>query len=158
MKRAIVFLSAAIFCSVSHAEDFICHLKNNKILTVSVSDAGTPVYQYGTIEHTDLRLPAEHNSIASIRSAYLLAPGGGEVSYLRFINGAYSYVVFTSKDTTKKMQSGVAIWKDSNLASILMCTNETKPIESYLGNAQVLTSDDDNTLYGYKYIKQYLSE
>jgi hypothetical protein len=158
MKKTIAFFSAVMFCSVGHAENFICHLKNNKTLTIGVNDTGTPVYQYGTVDHTDLRLPVEHKDIDSIRNAYLLAPGGGEVSYLRFINGTYSYVVFTSKNAAQKVQSGVAIWKASNLVSILKCTNETKPIESYLGNAQVLTSDDDDTLYGYKYIKKYLPE
>lgn len=77
-------------------------------------------YRFGPPGAPEMRLPAGEATAPSIQARTLMYSGGGG-AYLRFRNGAISYVVYTATGKGWGSKAGVAVEKNGKLSANLKC-------------------------------------
>lgn len=95
MLKQISVLGLLLFSSVTFAQNNVihrCDLKNGRTVTVTLEN-GVPTYRYGKNSNIEMALPKNGNRTQVKYANLSFSGGGGE--YYRFINGDYSYVVYT---------------------------------------------------------------
>lgn len=93
-----------------------CTLENNKVLTLTNLDS-SPTYSYGTAQKKELTLSAQSGN-----EVYKGSPifSGGGASYLRFVNGAYSYVAYSGMGRGWEF-TGLIVYKGKDVIMNRLC-------------------------------------
>lgn len=126
---------------------FNCDLSNGKVVVVRLNN-GVPGYSYGSIEKVEMTLPKSAGDKTQVRAGQMAFSGGGAF-YYRFINGVYSYVVYSGIGKGWEF-TGLKVYKNTKLLMKKECTNGGFLTQTYRGENLVQESDtgDDGT-YGY---------
>ena len=137
MKKILVTFTLAVFSAQLHAGDvnkslckageavvFSCNT-GKKLISVCASEnlaanAGYVQYRFGTKEKLELSFPDNefHPGLYATGGNLMYSGGGG--AYMRFNNGAYSYVVYSGIGKGWEKQ-GVAVEKNGKLLSNIPC-------------------------------------
>ncbi|MGY5958635.1 hypothetical protein ACUY4R_000350 [Kosakonia sp. BK9b] len=156
MKRFPVAAGAMVLMaglSCAHAAPpepellFNCDLTNGKSVTVRV-DNGVPAYSYGSIEKLEMALPKITGDKTQVRAGKTAFSGGG-ASWYRFINGRYSYVVYSGIGKGWEF-TGLKVYQGQKLIMKKSCQQGGFLSNPYQGENLVNDADtgDDGT-YGY---------
>ncbi|MNB71004.1 hypothetical protein D3C75_175630 [compost metagenome] len=126
---------------------FNCDLSNGKVVVVRLNN-DVPTYYYGSIDKVEMTLPKSEGDKTQVRAGQVAFSGGG-ASYYRFINGVYSYVVYSGIGKGWEF-TGLKVYKNAKLLMKKECTNGGFLTQTYRGENLVQESDtgDDGT-YGY---------
>ena len=125
---------------------FNCELSNGKTVVVRLNQ-DVPAYYYGSIEKVEMTLPRLEGDKTQVRAGQMAFSGGGAF-YYRFINGVYSYVVYSGMGKGWEF-TGLKVYKNAKLLMRKSCTNGGFLTQNYRGENLVQESDtgDDGT-YG----------
>lgn len=126
---------------------FNCELTNGKYVIVRL-DHDVPTYYYGSLEKVEMTLPQNEGDKTQVRLGEMTFSGGGAY-YYRFINGNYSYVVYSG--TGKGWDyTGLKVYKNQKLIMKKECTNGGFLPNEYRGQGLVKEADTgDDATYGY---------
>ena len=126
---------------------FNCDLSNGKGVVVRLNN-DVPTYYYGSIEKVEMTLPKIEGDKTQVRAGQIPFSGGGAF-YYRFINGVYSYVVYSGMGKGWEF-TGLKVYKNARLLMRKACTNGGFITQTYRGENLVKETDtgDDGT-YGF---------
>lgn len=126
---------------------FNCDLPNEKGVVIRLKD-NVPTYYYGSIEQVEMTLPRIEGDKTQVRVGEMTFAGGGSF-YYRFINGNFSYVVYSGMGRGWEF-TGLKVYQGKKRIMKRECTNGGFLNTNYRGENLVKESDtgDDDT-YGY---------
>lgn len=140
MKTALRYSCAAIALLLNSAAfaayDTSCQLENGRTLALSELDT-TPRYQYGSKGSTELALTASSRN--PVYKGSVMFSGGG-ASYVRFVNGPYSYVAYNGIGRGWEF-TGLAVYKGDQLIMHKAC-RPSKSTSLSLDHAKIAAPDD----------------
>lgn len=150
---ALSLLAAGMFVNQAVAAPpdpellFNCDFSNGKGVVLRLNN-DVPAYYYGSIDTVEMTLPKVEGDKTQVRVGQVAFSGGGAF-YYRFINGVYSYVVYSGIGKGWEF-TGLKVYKNAKLLMKKECTNGGFLTQSYQGQNLVQESDtgDDGT-YGY---------
>ncbi|WP_253283013.1 hypothetical protein [Cedecea davisae] len=126
---------------------FNCELENGKYALIRLNEQ-VPTYYYGPLEKVELTLPKIAGDKTQVRVGNMAFAGGG-ATYYRFINGNYSYVVYSGIGRGWEF-TGLKVYQGKKLIMKKACNHGGFINNGYTGENLVNEADtgDDGT-YGY---------
>lgn len=127
---------------------FNCELTNGKGVVVRLNN-DVPVYYYGSMEKVELTLPKIPDDRTQVRVGEMMFSGGGAL-YFRFINGNYSYVVYSGMGKGWDF-TGLKVYQGKKVIMKKECENGGFiSTNNYRGENLVKDADTgDDGIYGY---------
>ena len=124
-----------------------CELENGKYALIRLNEQ-VPTYYYGPLEKVELTLPKTAGDKTQVRAGNMAFAGGG-ATYYRFINGNYSYVIYSGIGRGWDF-TGLKVYQGKKLIMKKACINGGFINNGYTGANLVNEADtgDDDT-YGY---------
>lgn len=143
-------IAADSHCGQGEEIVFSCSL-GKKLVSVCAANNLSPAtgyvqYHFGPKSQPELLFPPATESAdrSVIRSGTLMFSGGGG-AYLRFINGGYSYIVYTAIGKGWGTKEGVVVEKDHKQISSLKCLDvpDLKLGEDFFASAGLVADQDE---------------
>ena len=137
-------------CSEQEQTVFSCSL-GKKLVSVCASSDISPTsgylqYRFGKKNAPELIFPATTEStLRSVVRARTLMFSGGGGGYLRFINGRYSYIVYTAIGKGWGTKDGVSVEKDDKPIANLKCQDVPASVlgEDFFTRAGLAVDQDE---------------
>lgn len=143
MLKRISVLGLVLFSSITFAKNNVihrCDLTNGRTVTVTLEN-DVPVYRYGKNNTIEMSLPKNGNHSHVKYANFSFSGGGGE--YYRFINGNYSYVVYTGIGRGWE-RNEVLVYKGHKKLSTIKCKSKFNSSSTWSGrDTQYDESDSD---------------
>ncbi|WP_230403039.1 hypothetical protein [Plesiomonas shigelloides] len=151
MLVAGLVVSGSVLAQQPNSDLFRCELSNGKTVQISLQN-GVPLYEYGAahgsqMSPVELALPKTLGDKSQVRVAQISYSGGGAV-YYRFINGPFSYVVFSGIGRGWEY-TGLTVYKGEKRIMAKECKSGGYLGSDYRGENLVSDAETgDDNIYG----------